>query len=133
MWSPLDLVADTIGDALGTWLGRLFRASDGERYVAAAYRDRSRRGLGGRWRHGHLRRTATGLEWVPDRLRSIRRTPVALTDIRIVGERDLTLWEHLPLSPDLKVLRCQTRNGPVELAAGTADVQFVRAIPNQRR
>ncbi|MFD2763386.1 DUF2550 family protein [Micromonospora eburnea] len=129
MWSLLsDLVADTIGGALGAKLGRLSRGSDGERYVAAAYRDRSKRGFSGRWRHGHLRRTEIGLEWVPDRLRSIRRKPIALTDIRIVSERDFTLWEHLPLNPELKVLCCQTRNGPVELAAGRAEAPFVRAI-----
>ncbi|MFC0006850.1 DUF2550 family protein [Micromonospora siamensis] len=131
-----DLVADLVGGAIGGALGRLFREAAGERRVAAAYRDRSRRCFAGRWRHGSLRRSGDGLGWVPDRLRSIRRSPVSLADIRIVRERDVKPWEQLFVNAAFKVLICETRNGPVQLAVDRADLPFLRAVtagPRQER
>lgn len=123
-----DLIADAVGILVGDTLGGSFRrAPKGERRVMAAYRDRSRGGVGGRWRHGYVRSRDDDLAWVPDRLRSVRRRLVALRGLRIVEERGPKAWEYWFISGDLTVLRCETPDGPVELAVPGDDVPFVRS------
>ncbi|WP_170047254.1 DUF2550 family protein [Couchioplanes caeruleus] len=130
-----DFLADAVGFWIGDKLGRFARRRpQDERRVIAAYRDRSRDGIGGRWRHGYIRACDDDLAWVADRLRTARRSPVALRDLRIVEQRDLRAWERWFLNGDLTVLYCETPGGPVELAVPQNEVQFVRgAVARFRR
>jgi hypothetical protein len=88
----------------------------------AALRLRSGRGLGGRWRHGYIRSGSGGLEWVPQRLRSLRRRPIELGELRVHDSRSVRLLEALWLSPELNVLTGTGLPGALMLAVPAENI-----------
>jgi hypothetical protein len=92
----------------------------------AAIRLVSRRGLAGRWRHGLIRRGPNGFEWVPQRIRSVRRRPIFLGDLVIREPRSMSFIESIILSPDLTILACDAAPGDVLLAIWEESVETLQ-------
>jgi hypothetical protein len=93
----------------------------------AAIRLASRRGLAGRWRHGLIRRGADGFEWIPQRVRSLRRQPIFLGDIVIRERRSMNWLELILIDPLLTILVCDAAPGRVLLAVSEETVKTLEA------
>jgi hypothetical protein len=89
----------------------------------AAIRLVSTRGLAGRWRHGLIRRGANGFEWIPQRIRSLRRRPIFLGDLVIRERRSTSLVESIIINSEFTILACDAAPGQVLLAVSKEAVE----------
>ena len=89
----------------------------------AAIRLVSARGLAGRWRHGLIRRGANGFEWIPQRIRSLRRRPIFLGDLVVRERRSMGLVDLIIINWDFTILACDAAPGQVLLAVSKESVE----------
>ena len=93
----------------------------------AAIRLVSARGLAGRWRHGLIRRGANGFEWIPQRIRSLRRRPIFLGDLVVQERRSMGLVDLIIINWDFTILACDAAPGQVLLAVSKESVGIFEA------
>jgi hypothetical protein len=89
----------------------------------AAIRLVSTRGFAGRWRHGLIRRGANGFEWIPQRIRSVRRRPIFLGELVIRERRSMSLVESIIINSEFTILECDAAPGQVLLAVPKESVE----------
>jgi hypothetical protein len=116
-------VSATVVTLLVAYLRGRCHARAPEPIFDAAIRLVSRRGFAGRWRHGLIRRGANGFEWIPQRIRSVRRRPIFLGDLVIRGRRSMGLVESFILNTELTILECDAAPGQVLLAVPRESVE----------
>jgi hypothetical protein len=127
----LDLVGPIVVTAVtAVVVGLLVEYLRGRRHARApepifdaAIRLLSERGLAGRWRHGLIRRGADGFEWIPQRIRSVRRRPIFLGDVVIRGRRSMGLVELIFVNTEFSILECDAAPGQVLLAVPEESVE----------